>query len=262
MKLIFTDLDGTLLDHTNYSLSAAEKGLQLAQKEKIPIIFCTSKTRSEILYWRKQTKNYHPFISENGGGIFIPLSYFTFSFKYSKKSDSFYLIRFGASQNQLLGTMKNLEQKFNIESFISMNIKTIMKYTELPLNQAKLASKREFDIPFVMHDETQKNEIIEYIKNQNLHLTKGGRFYHLIGDNDKGKAVNALIDLFKKKYDSVESIGIGDSENDFSMLNQVDHAYLVKKPNHTFASDKFNHSDGIGPVGWQKVVDHELKSTN
>ena len=258
MKIIFTDLDGTLLDHTNYSFSAAKKGLQMIQHQNIPLIFCTSKTKAEIMYWQKQIKNHHPFISENGGGLFIPIDYFSFSFEFNEKIDSYYLIRFGAPQDKLKKVMKELEQKFNLESFLSMNINTLMEKTDLPLKQAKLSSKREFDIPFVLSDETDEKRVINYIYDHGLQCTKGGRFYHLMGDNHKGKAVSKLIRLFKRKFDSISTIGIGDSENDFSMLTQVDHGYLVKKPDNTFASNEFKHSDGIGPAGWQNVIEEEL----
>ena len=258
MKIIFTDLDGTLLDHNNYSFSAAKKGLKILLQQHIPLIFCTSKTKAEIIYWRKKIKNHHPFISENGGGLFIPIDYFSFCFEYNQKDDSYYLIRFGAPKDKLKKVMRELEQKFNLESFLSMDTNTLMEKTDLTLKQANLASKREFDIPFVLYDEKEEKRVIKYIYDQGLQCTKGGRFYHLMGDNDKGKAVSKLIRLFKRKFDSIDTIGIGDSENDFSMLTQVDHGYLVKKPDNTFASNEFNHSDGIGPAGWQNVIEKEL----
>jgi len=260
MKIIFTDLDGTLLDHDNYSFAAAKKGLQLVKKQKIPIIFCTSKTRSELLHWRKLTHIQHPFISENGGGIFIPISYFSFTFKHTKKVDSFFLIRLGAPKNKLITAMNALEEDFDLTSFQSMDNRTIIEYTNLPFDQAKLASEREFDIPFVLHDETQIEKIRNHIYDQDLSLTKGGRFYHLIGNNDKGKAVRILINLFKQKYDLIDCIGIGDSENDFSMLEAVNKPYLVKKPDGTYASNDFFHSDGIGPIGWQNIIEKEFKT--
>jgi len=76
-KIIFTDLDGTLLDSDTYSYEKAKIALQLLKKRRIPLIFCTSKTRAEIEFWRDEVGNYDPFISENGGGIFIPKDYFS-----------------------------------------------------------------------------------------------------------------------------------------------------------------------------------------
>jgi mannosyl-3-phosphoglycerate phosphatase len=79
-----------------------------------------------------------------------------------------------------------------------------------------------------------------------------------MGDNDKGKAVQILTHLFKKEYDTVETIGIGDSKNDFSMLKEVNNGYLVKRKDNTYASQDFNHVEGIGPIGWSQVIKKEF----
>ena len=74
--IIFTDLDGTLLDHKTYSFENAFEALQAIKEKNIPLIICSSKTRSEIEYYREKLSNNHPFVSENGGGIFLPEGYF------------------------------------------------------------------------------------------------------------------------------------------------------------------------------------------
>jgi mannosyl-3-phosphoglycerate phosphatase len=66
--LIFTDLDGTLLD-SSYSFNDALPALDLIRERAIPLIICSSKTRAEIEHYRKRLDNRHPFISENGGGF-------------------------------------------------------------------------------------------------------------------------------------------------------------------------------------------------
>ena len=74
--LVITDLDGTLLDSETYSFDEALPAIRHIQTHNIPLILCSSKTRAEIETYRKQLDNGHPFISENGGGIFIPHGYF------------------------------------------------------------------------------------------------------------------------------------------------------------------------------------------
>ncbi|MCK5421566.1 MAG: HAD-IIB family hydrolase, partial [Deltaproteobacteria bacterium] len=69
--MVFTDLDGTLLEHETYSSEAAIPAINALKEKNIPLIFCTSKTRAEIEEIQFQLKNIHPFISENGGAIFI-----------------------------------------------------------------------------------------------------------------------------------------------------------------------------------------------
>lgn len=76
--IIVTDLDGTLLDCSDYSFDKALPALQLIKEKNIQLIICSSKTRKEIEHYRKKLYNLHPFVSENGGGIFIPKGYFKF----------------------------------------------------------------------------------------------------------------------------------------------------------------------------------------
>ena len=101
--MIFTDLDGTLLD-SSYSYEMALPALKLVSKGNIPLIICSSKTRAEIEVIRKDLGNNHPFVSENGGGIYIS--------KNSKlqmpnakyiieETDEYYLIKLGADYADL-----------------------------------------------------------------------------------------------------------------------------------------------------------------
>ena len=105
-SIIFTDLDGTLLDQYNYSYKKAIKALNLIRKKDIPLVFCTSKTRAEIEFYRKKLSNKHPFISENGGAIFIPNNYFNFKVDYDKKDKEIGIKR-GSRQiyNMNIGTI-------------------------------------------------------------------------------------------------------------------------------------------------------------
>ena len=83
---------------------------------------------------------------------------------------------------------------------------------------------------------------------------KGGTCYHITGKNDKGKAVRILTDLFMRKFSEIITYGLGDSENDFSMLRAVNKAYLIQKPNGSFASKEFKGIEGVGPEGWNKAI--------
>jgi hypothetical protein len=44
------------------------------------------------------------------------------------------------------------------------------------------------------------------------------------------------------------------------MLDHVEHSYLVKQKNGQYCSSRYLTIDGIGPIGWRKVVEKELKS--
>ncbi len=258
-EIVYTDLDGTILDHDTYSYSESRPGIDLLKKVNVPLIFCTSKTRFEIEHYRKKLQNTHPFISENGGGIFIPKNYFNFDFKYDTIIDRYKSIILGEKFDYLLKILDELKKEFRIRSFIDMNLEEIAKSSNLSLNEASLAKKREFEIPFKLIDKKDEKELLKKIKKLGLNCMAGGRYYHLAGENDKGKAVKILSQLFRQKHGKIHTFGFGDSYNDFSMLDNVDEPYLVKKKDDTYCSDKYNCASDIGPKGWNNVIQNSFK---
>lgn len=232
-KVIFTDLDGTLLNKNTYSFKAAEHALEIIDNQEIPLIYVSSKTRAEIEKIRKKTNNNHPFISENGGGIYIPIGYFSKSPKLKKykpnKENNYNIITLGKSHEKIIEVLNKIKRKIPLTSFYEMTPSELAKDSDLTINQAKLAKKREYDEPFNLTDKHDEKKIIRLIKKHKLHFTKGGRHYHILGNNDKGKAVKILIELLKKKYGSIETIAFGDAKNDKPMLEVVDKGFLIKK---------------------------------
>jgi len=261
MKLIFTDLDGTLLDD-NYSFKKARPALSLIKKKKVPLIICTSKTRSEIEFYRKKLNNNHPFISENGGAIFIPKNYFK-KVKYDKKIGNYKVIELGTGYRFLKKNLKKIENKLGnkikIISFSDMQVEDLMKDSGLSLKEARTALDREYDEPFKMvGKKANKRKALEMIKKYGLNHTGGGRYHHILGNNDKGKAIKILKKIYKENYkEEIKTIGLGDSLNDREMLDIVDTGFLLQKPNKKYANVKNKNLTkvrGISSEGWNKTV--------
>ena len=200
--IIFTDLDGTLLDHDTYSFSAALPAIKLIKKKEIPLVLCSSKTRAEIEYWRSRLENLHPFISENGGGIFIPLSYFSeddigaMRLK-AKMVDGYHELVLGTPYPVLRGALEDLRiHVFGIKGFGDMSAGEVAQLTGLSGKEAELAKNREFDEPFIFPGDQRKlKALLSSIREKGLRCAQG-RFFHLMGDNDKGKAMEVLKRLY------------------------------------------------------------------
>ena len=75
--LVFTDLDGTLLDHHDYSWDEAIPALEALENNFCPVVINSSKTAAEIAKLRQQIHIRHPFVSENGSVVSIPVDYFS-----------------------------------------------------------------------------------------------------------------------------------------------------------------------------------------
>jgi mannosyl-3-phosphoglycerate phosphatase len=78
-RIIFTDLDGTLLHPKSYSFQEAMPALDLIRAQGIPLVLCSSKTRAELEIYRARLDNGDPFIIENGGALYVPRDISPFS---------------------------------------------------------------------------------------------------------------------------------------------------------------------------------------
>ncbi|SFM62102.1 HAD hydrolase family protein [Methanolobus profundi] len=61
--IVFTDQDGTLVDHDTDSYEAALPAIGMLKEKGIPLVFCTSKTKAEIEVYVDELDTGHPFIS-------------------------------------------------------------------------------------------------------------------------------------------------------------------------------------------------------
>lgn len=264
--VIYTDMDGTLIDE-QYSSEVVKETVEELIKRGIPIVLCTSKTRAEIELYRSQLGIKDPFISENGGAIFIESIYFEFEYSYDHELSSngrrYRVLELGTNYEELRMNLKEIEEEsegtLKIRGFGDMSAEEIAVDSGLSLQEAELSKMREYDEAFkVMAGE--KERIFEKIEEKGLHFTVGGRYCHILGDNDKGKAVEILNALYKKKYALVTTLGIGDSLNDLPMLRAVDIPVLVAKPDgsHEYLEEakvSVRKESGVGPVGWKNVVE-------
>ncbi len=254
--LVFTDLDGTLIDHDTYSWEPARESIEMLKGARIPIIPCTSKTRAEIEFYRRGMGLEDPFISENGGGIFIPKEYFDFNFDYDKEVGNYKVIELGMSYGDIRRALDEMRSFGDITGFGDMSVEEVARDTGLSLEEARMAKEREYDEAFIFSGDEEG--LKRAIKKAGLRWTKGGRYWHIMGNNDKGKAVRILTGLFAKKLGSVQTVGLGDSLNDLPMLEAVEIPILVQKKDGSYDArvdvPGLIKTDAPGPEGWAKAV--------
>jgi mannosyl-3-phosphoglycerate phosphatase len=265
--IIFTDLDGTLLD-SRYSFRKALPALKAMREKHIALILCSSKTREEIEHIRSKLYNNHPFVSENGGGIFIPKFYYKNRVHVSAKKvhhlKNYLVINIGAPYSDLRNALSELRSYgFDVKGFGDMTIREVSKLTGLKTSAAKMAKERDFDEPFVFKgNSTMLAKLKKNIISRGLNFTRG-EILHLTGDNNKGRAVEILVNLYQEQHGECVTAALGDSPNDVEMLERVDYPVVVKKSDGTYNPDiirrlkknrKLVKTDGIGPEGWNKAV--------
>ena len=262
--IIITDMDGTLLDTASYSFDAALPALGLIRARNVPLIICSSKTRAEIEHYRQKLGNTHPFISENGGAVFVPKGYFRDEIRppvyaAAEEDTGYTVIRLGARYEDLRRALSELQDEgFGVWGFGDMTAEEIAAITGLPENEAGMAARREFDEPFIFDgDNAMQQKLVRAITEKGFHVTRG-QFYHILGPSDKGKAVSILIEMYRKEFGQVRTMGLGDSPNDLPMLRCVDEPVVVEKNgggyDPCFHGESFKRANGVGPGGWNRAV--------
>lgn len=261
--IIFTDLDETLLERHTYSFEKAKPALKLLKEKDIPLVIATSKTMAETKHYRKKLGNRHPFICENGGGIFMPEGYFKDLLNYKpKKHDGYEMLTLGTSYDKLREALAELRtERFAVKGFGDMTPEEIMEITGLTRKEANLSVQRHFDEPFLCPG-CDIDALKKAIHSRGLTFTEG-RLFHITGENDKGKAVKILKELYRAKFGEIVTAALGDSPTDISMLRCVDYPAVVRKDDGSYHPmvdvPGIIRADGIGPEGWNRAVTDLLK---
>jgi len=259
--VIFTDLDGTLLDRVTYSYGKALPSVKHLLQHEIPVIFCSSKTRVEQEVYRHELGFFHPFVVENGGAIFIPEGYFPFKFDYTKNEDGYQIIVLGVAYSEIRRVLEQIRSdvKVNFRGFGDMTDQEVAADTGLDLEAARRAKERGYAETLELEGTPDEiSRTLGAIKEAGLNCVFGGRYYSVMGPNDKGKATKMLIKLFQKKLGHLTTVGIGDSLNDLPMLLAVDIPVLVQVSEGGWEEVDIPHLrrvEGIGPEGWARAVE-------
>ncbi len=262
--IVFTDLDGTLLDHESYSVRAALPAIDLLMRRGFPIIPVSSKTAAETRRWTRLLTLEGPFICENGCGIVIPAGCLANRPDGSVEHAGEWRISLGAGIGQVRLGLEQLSEAagFNYRSLGQMSAEELSSLTGLEGKELDECLAREYDEPFVIDGSHDVDLIERKAAEKGFHFTKGGRFYHLTGGCHKGKAVQLLVNLYRKERHDPLFVGIGDSLNDLPMFRVVDAAFLVQKPDGTYdphiPEDSARRVNGAGPTGWRAAVEEVM----
>ena len=260
--LVFSDLDGSLLDHDSYSYAPALPMLTELEKTGTPVICCTSKTRRELLDFRSEIKNSHPFIAENGAAIFIPKDYFQDPPEDCEIQGD-YRVRAFCKPRQYWQEIINRKREAFPDAFLSFadaGVERIAEMTGLSMEQANAASQREYGEPLKwLADEQTLNKFIATMKKEGANVLVGGRFVHVSGAIDKGRALTWLVSQYQAQtFEKCISIAAGDSGNDIAMLEAADFALVIRSPAHDFPQlkriDGVVYSKEYGPQGWAEGI--------
>jgi mannosyl-3-phosphoglycerate phosphatase len=267
--LIFTDLDGTLLDHDSYAWHPAAAALARLAELNIPLIMNSSKTAREIHALRRELNNQHPYIVENGGAVCIPGHYFAAG-STTSEAGSVEIKYFGQSYDLILQTLRTLrrQKRYPFSGFADFGVDGIRKHTGLDREAAEQASQRLGSEPLLWQGNDEELQVFRRdLAGAGLQLVKGGRFMHVMGNCDKGRAMQWLSERYHQAEPDrpIRTVALGDGQNDRPMLEAADIAVVIK-PKHGDSLQLKRSNDvwypaAPGPAGWQEAMEQILAQT-
>lgn len=248
--LIFTDVDGCLINKHDYDFHDAVPALEEVDQRGIPLILASSKTASELTELSSQLPNVAaPLICENGSTTLWRGPHF------GKARTT----TIGIRRNEILPSLRQYKGDFRFRSFDDLQLEGIMHHTGLSREAAERAMERSGTEPLIWDDD--KNRLTDFqkrLRENGLNMTRGGRFWHVSGHATKGAAMSEVVDIFAagQTVDAC-SIAVGDSPIDQSMLDQSDFPVGILAPDgssHVVVGPTGLFSNLPGAAGWAQAI--------
>jgi mannosyl-3-phosphoglycerate phosphatase len=266
--VVYTDLDGTLLDHDSYSAEPARPALERLAALGVPVIPVTSKTLAELRVLGAQLGLNGPFVAENGGLLALPPAYFDTSLPL--EPDSGLAVEYlSPPYPRIVAVLDQLRQtfRFDFQGFADLQAADVSALTGLGIATAQHARRRLCSEPLIWRDSNAAFvRFRQQLQAQHLSLVQGGRFWHVLGQTDKARAIRRLEDHFiRAGFTGFTTIALGDSPNDVPMLRAADLAVIIRRQDGSWlpleTSRKKVETRASGPDGWNEFFQQYLDTT-
>lgn len=258
--IIFTDLDGSLLDDETYRASPADLLFETLNTQGIPVVFNSSKTFPEMLKIRRSMGNHQPFVVENGSAVYVPLDHEIAGTKGLEPAHSYLRCVLGVSHQRIKDFLNSEGEAFKYTALTQMSEVECASVTGLSGSDVLMAQTREFSEPLLWRDsEASLKKLSDMALSEGLRLVMGGRFVHLMGDTDKNLAQRWLVNRMRVFHEKdYKVMALGDSENDAQMLADADYPVLIRSEKHGFpdieTKSPVYRTKRTGPSGWYEAV--------
>lgn len=260
--MVVTDLDGTFLDHHDYSFDAALPMLERLRADGVPVVFCSSKTRAEITALQRRTGlDGQAFVAENGAIVVGPDG----NVIAGPSDDAGPADDVGPGDADLERLRADLDRiradlDLHFATFGGETDAVVAAWTGLDVVAAAAARQREASEVLFWHaeDDDRTETFRRALAAAGLDLVRGGRFWHVLpAGHDKGTAVRLLVADHTRRTGTVpRTIGLGDGPNDTALLDAVDLAVVVRGhgpapgPLADDRPERVHRTTAPGPQGW------------
>lgn len=246
--LVFSDLDGTLLDHDTYKWDAAVPALRQLRQIGAGVVLASSKTAAEMRVIRSEMglSNW-PAIVENGAGVLGE----------GGSAADYQIIR---------DALDDAPYRTHFRGFGDMSVQAVVDATGLSHDAAELAKTRQFSEPGIWSGtDAEKARFLAGLADAGISAREGGRFLTLSMGKTKADQMAQLFADLKPEH----TLALGDAPNDVEMLEAADHGVIIANPHRPALPPLAGEQSGTitrsrepGPIGWNAAVIAHLNTLN
>ena len=253
--MVVTDLDGTLLDHDDYSWQPAAEAVACLREHEVPLVLASSKTLAEMRRLAADLQIHQPMIVENGAAVAWP------------EGKDYRVETMGSPREELIEIIHQLreENDWQFSGFADWTAEEVADDCGLDLDRAELALQRHGTEPLVWEDtEDAYAQFLVEIEAQDLRAVRGGRCIHVMGQFEKVDGLKAVAEaLGVARATELKILALGDSPNDEAMLSAADVAVRIrsrKSSEMKVQAPLLLQPSPPGPYGWAEAFDQWWKA--
>ena len=235
------------------------------ERRKVPLVLSTHGTRAQLEVLRRKIGHGHPFITEGGGGLFLPDGYFALRLEGATRAGRYLCVPFGRSSRQASTAAEEIARQAGAEivRYADMSAREIARNAGISERDAQASREREFSERFFFAGNADMaiQPFEDIAREQNWQIRRSEPFWEMCSGNDEGKALRYLMRLYRQALRSrIRSVGIGALSEDLSLLAASDQAFILPAAGGRFDDQllsKLPNSAKIalpGASGWNQTV--------
>jgi mannosyl-3-phosphoglycerate phosphatase len=264
--VVFTEPLDVFLPQGHPAEQGAAEALGELERRHVPLVFASRGTRAAVEFVRRRIGNRHPFITENGGGFFIPEGYFRQRIAEAVAIRNYHCISFARPYEQACAALEETAKEAGAEvvGFQQMSAREVAENTGLPQRMAEMARLREYDEPFFFAgEEAAASERLRLAaRTRGWQVTRGKRFWHFSAGADVARAVGRVMELYRaaRPQGRVRSVAIGSSRHELPLLAAAGRAILLPASDGSYDQEvaerlpAARQSAEGGIAGWNAAV--------
>jgi mannosyl-3-phosphoglycerate phosphatase len=236
-----------LLPATGKAVPGLDEFAAALDHRGIPTVWLTSRTRLQMDAPRRKLAHTHPFIAEDGCGVFLPEGYFHLRPQTNSprprdtptvRLGRFTCLPIAEQQPAAAEALETLtaETGVSVVALRSLPPRELAQNTNLPLREAELARQRDFD-EFFFFAGASPHDIENFQvagRNQNVQLRQRGILWSLSIGASVRRCVSELSKLYDRALRShARTIGIATPGQETALFAACDRAILLTDTSDT-----------------------------